>query len=138
MKKDTKTKALIIEQLKKTPVIETSCQKIGITRMTLSRWKKADPDFAKQIIDAIVEGRLLVNDLAEHQLIGAVKEQNMPAIVYWLKNHHQDYKTRIQIDGSIKLIEELSPKQKELVRRAQQLVGINLSNNHEQSKPESK
>jgi len=127
MKNNNQNKKLIIEQLKKTPIQEAACQIIGISRMTLYRWKK-NPEFAKKVDDAILEGCLLVNDLAESQLISAIKEQNLPAITYWLKHHHPSYKTKIEIEGAVKTVQELSPQQEELMKKAFELAGINFNN----------
>ena len=127
MKKSERIKALFLEQLKKTPIIEAACQKIDISRMTLSRWKREDKEFVGKIEEAIREGRLLVNDVAESQLIGAVKDQNMPAIMYWLKHHHTDYKNRLELEGSINTIQELSDEQKNLIKKALALADIHLN-----------
>lgn len=127
MKKCEQTKALFLEQLKKSPIIEAACQKVGISRMTLSRWKREDKAFAKQIEEAILEGRFLVNDVAESQLISAVKDRNMPAIMYWLKHHHTDYRNRLELEGTINTIHELSEEQKELIKKALALANIHLN-----------
>jgi hypothetical protein len=124
MKKNDKTKTLFLEQLKKTPIVQIACEKLGIGRATLYRWKEEDADFAKQVDAAIFDGRLMVNDLAESQLIGAVKDRDMRAIMYWLKHHHTDYKTRIELEGTVNTVHELSDEQKELVRQAFVLAGI--------------
>jgi hypothetical protein len=126
MKKKDKTKNLIIEQLRKTPIIEMACQKVDVSRMTFYRWKKEDAQFEKRIDEAMIDGRLLVNDLAESQLINAIKVQNLTAITYWLKHHHKSYKTRIEIEGAVSTIHELSPEQEELMRKAFNLAGINI------------
>ncbi len=128
MKKTTQTEEALLEQLRKTPIVQIACEKLGISRWTLYRWKKEDSDLAKKIDDAIFEGRLLVNDLAESQLISAVKDRNFGAITYWLKHHHPSYATRVKIEGELNLIEELSPEQKELVRKALKLANITLEN----------
>jgi len=124
MKKSDQTKQLFLEQLKKTPIVQIACEKLGISRASFYRWKAADAAFAKAVEEATVEGHLLVNDLAESQLIGAVKDRNMQAIMYWLKHHHKDYRNRLEIEGTVNSIQELSPEQKELVRRALELTGI--------------
>ena len=117
---------MILEQLRKTPIVESACQKIGVSRMTFYRWKTDDKEFATKVDVAISEGRLLVNDFAELQLIGAVKDRNLTAILYWLKHHHASYKTRIEIEGQLNVIEELSPEQKEMVRKALSLAKLTL------------
>ena len=126
MTKKDKTKELVIEQLRKTPIIETACQKIDISRMTFYRWKQEDAQFAKRVDEALLDGRLLVNDLAESQLINAVKDRNFSAIAYWLRHHHPNYKTRIEIEGVVNTIHELSPEQEDLMRKAFELAGINI------------
>ncbi len=126
MKKTEQTKEALLEQLKKTPIVQIACEKLGISRWTFYRWKNEDGDFAKKIDEAIFDGRLLVNDLAESQLIGAVKDRNFAAIMYWLKHHHPSYKTRVEIEGTVNTIQELSPEQKELVRKALELADVNL------------
>lgn len=124
MKNNNQTKELLLEQLKKTPIVQIACEKIGIARATLYRWKNDDPEFADKIDKAIQDGCLMVNDLAESQLVGAIKDRNMQAIMYWLKHHHKDYRNRLEIEGTVNSIQELSPEQKELVRRALELTGI--------------
>jgi len=125
LKKNAQLKNLIVEHLRRTPIIEAACQKAGISRQTLYRWKADDHDFAKEVEKATVDGRMLVNDLAESQLIGAVKDRTLPAITYWLKHHHPSYKTKIQIEGSLQMPqEELTPEQEEVVKEALRLASL--------------
>lgn len=126
MKKTDKAKAELLDQLRKTPIIQIACEKLGINRTTLYRWRAENKEFAQAIDDALLEGRLMVNDLAESQLIGAVKDRNITAILAWLKHNHPTYKTRIEIEGSLKVIEELSPEQAEKVRHALALANVTL------------
>lgn len=127
MKKNDQTKELITDQLRKTPIVEAACQRAGISRMTFYRWKNDDKEFAKKVDEAILNGHLLVNDLAESQLIGAVKDRNFQAIAYWLKHHHPSYKTRIEIEAAVNTVHELSPEQQTLMRKAFELAGININ-----------
>jgi hypothetical protein len=122
-KKNTQLQALVLEHLRKNPVLEIACQKVEISRMTLHRWRQEDSAFDAAIEAAILDGRLIVNDLAENQLIVAVKERNLPAITYWLRHHHPSYKAKVEIEGSTKIIHELSPEQWALRERALRLVG---------------
>ncbi len=126
MKKNDKAKEALLEQLRKTPIVQIACEKLGINRTTLYRWRAESKDFAKSVDEALLEGRLLVNDLAESQLIGAIKDRNITAILAWLKHNHSTYKARIEIEGSLKVVEELSPEQAEKVRRALALANVTL------------
>ncbi len=123
MKKSDPKKALLLEQLRKTPIVEAACQKVGISRTTYYRWKQDDPEFAKATDEAMFGGQLLVNDLAEGQLISAVRERNLHAIVYWLRHHHPDYADTIQIKHSLQ-DETLTPEQEALVREALRLAAL--------------
>ncbi len=133
MRKSDQLKKLILEQLYKNPIIEVACQKIGISRMTFYRWKE-NQDFSKAVDKAMIDGRLLVNDLAESQLIGAVKDRNFQAIAYWLKHHHPSYKTKIEIEGKINTIQEMTPEQKELVKKALAMANLTINKKDEKKR----
>ena len=126
VKKNGKVKEAFLEQLRKTPILQIACEKLNVSRMSIYRWKKDDTEFAKAIDEAMLDGQLLVNDLAESQLISAVKDRNMHAIMAWLKHHHPAYKTRIELEGKVNVIEELTPEQKELVHKALTLADLTL------------
>ena len=119
-----KTKQLIVEQLKKLPIIQLACEKIGVARSTFYRWRKNDKRFAEETDKAILDGNLLVNDLAESQLISAIRDKNMTAIIFWLKNHHKDYVTRVKLSGKIKTETKLSPDQEKEIVRALELANL--------------
>lgn len=124
MKQD-KQKELVIEQLKKTPIVQVVAEKVGIHRSTIYRWKAADPDFAQAVDDAMEQSISLINDLAESQLISAIKDKNITAIIYWLKHHHKAYETRVKLDGNIKhSVEGLNDEQNTLVTKALIKAGL--------------
>ena len=125
-KKSDKTKEAFLEQLRKTPILQIACEKIGIHRMSVYRWKKEDPEFAKAVDEASLEGRLLVNDLAESQLISAVKDRNMSAILAWLKHNHPSYKTKVEIEGKMGIIEQLPQEKKDALKALLKLSGIDI------------
>lgn len=111
------SKSTVIKQLKKTPIVQVSCKKVGISRATFYRWKKEDKDFANQAESAIEEGLGLINDMAESQLITAIKEGNLTGIIFWLKNHHKQYSPKLEVttkDGDVPLTEE----QKILIKKS--------------------
>ena len=121
--KTQQQKQLLIEQLQKTPIVQFACEKTGVSRATYYRLRKEDPDFAKAADAALGEGALLVNDMAESQLIAAIKDRNIPAIVYWLRHHHPNYTNRLELSGRIAHIqEELSEEERALIEEALRLA----------------
>lgn len=118
-----KEKTAIIEMLKKTPIIQIVCEKTGVGRATYYRWRKDDPEFAKLADEALAQGILLINDLAESKLIASVQNQNMTAIIFWLKNHHPAYTTKIELTTQ-QLKAELSEEEKIAIEKVLGLTGV--------------
>lgn len=122
----TDRKAELLKQLKKTPIVEVACKKMGVGRATYYRWKKEDPKFADEAEFALQEGSQLINDMAESQLINAIKDGNMTGIIFWLKNHHKQYSPKLEVttrNGDLPLTDE----QKELIRRSLAMAFPNKS-----------
>lgn len=123
--KQIQQKSLLVEQLKKTPIIQIACEKVGVARATYYRWKKQDTTFAKEADEAIVTGELLINDLAESQLLSAIKDKNLTAIIFWLKHHHARYATRVEVTAQLRRApEELTPEQEAVVMKALELAAL--------------
>lgn len=123
--KTDKNKELVIQQLKKTPIVQVSCEKVGIGRATFYRWKQEDQDFATMADEALIEGSLLVNDVAESQLMSAIRDKNLTAIIFWLKHHHPNYATKVEVTARLKADNEvLTPEQEELVTKALKLASL--------------
>jgi len=111
-------KELLIEQFKKTPIIQFACEKAGVGRATYYRWRKEDADFSRNCDDALQESVGLMNDVAESQLLSAIKEKNMTAIIFWLKHRHKGYSTKVELSGTLKNeLEVLSPEQEQLLEK---------------------
>lgn len=129
-----KMKKQILERLQKSPIVEVACKQTGIARATYYRWRKDDEAFAEACDDAIELSAGRINDMAESQLIAAIKEQNMTAIIFWLKHHHPSYEARIRVDGKIThRTEELSPEQIALVEKALENAGLLLAESEAKS-----
>ena len=111
-------KTLLIEQLRRTPIVQVACEKTGIGRASYYRWRKDDPDFAKACDEAMQEGVELVSDLAESKLINSIKEQHHGAISFWLRHRHPAYADKLHVQAKVETDVALSPEQEELVRRA--------------------
>ncbi|HEU4966406.1 MAG TPA: phBC6A51 family helix-turn-helix protein [Candidatus Saccharimonadales bacterium] len=126
-------KKKLLEKLRKMPIVEVACKQIGLPRATYYRWRKDDEVFAEACDEAIAQSADRINDLAESQLIAAIKDKNMSAITFWLKHHHPVYETRIKVDANVKHeTEELTPEQAELVSRALSMAGLLKEQTNEQ------
>ena len=125
-------KKRLLLRLVKTPIVEAACNQANVPRSTYYRWRKDDEAFAEACDEAIEQSASVVNDLAESQLISAIKDQNMTAVMFWLKHHHRSYRTRVEIDAKIESVQqELTPEQAELVAHALKLAGLTTDNNKE-------
>jgi hypothetical protein len=126
MKKNKKTNEFL-EELKKIPIIQIACEKVGLSRNTIYRWKKEDKDFCGVMEQAMIEGEKLVNDMSESQVLTLIKEKNWSAISFWLRHHHPTYRDRIEITA-VAPQEELTPEQELLVREALRLSATQINN----------
>ncbi|TSC79904.1 MAG: Uncharacterized protein G01um101425_381 [Candidatus Peregrinibacteria bacterium Gr01-1014_25] len=124
MARQRREKALMLDQLKKTPIVQMCCEKLGIGRTTYYDWRKNDPDFAKTADEALQAGTLLMNDMAESQLLAAIRDGNLGAITYWLKHRHPTYASRLQVTAELKQEQSLTPEQESLVLKALELMNI--------------
>lgn len=119
-------KELLLEQLQRTPIIQIACEKVGVSRASLYRWKEDDPEFAKAVNKALTEGIAVVNDAAESQLLAGIKNANYTAVIFWLKNNHTNYRQRMFDSGFaiaqdsdenlfLEVFGELKPETKKLI-----------------------
>ncbi len=126
--RQNKDKEKILERLKVVPIIEVACKQAGIGRSTFYRWREEDKNFSEQVEQALAEGQSNISGLAESKLIAAIKDQNMTGIIFWLKNHHRDYTTKVELSGKIKTENEvLTPAQTELLKKALELASLNYN-----------
>ena len=130
-KRQNKFKELIIEQLKKTPIIEVAAQKVGIGRASYYRWRHQDEKFAQEAENALFEGVSFMNDLAESKLLSSVKEGNLTGIIFWLKNRHDAYKTRVEISSGQKDEVVITDEQEEIIKKA---IGLSQIENRKEEK----
>ena len=122
--KQAQQKELMVEQLKKTPIIQVACEKLGVGRSSYYRWRQDDKDFAKNCDDAIKEGQSLVSDVAVSQLLNAIKTGNMTAIMFWLKSFDSNFRTKVEVSGSVKQVrEELTEEEVILFVESLKLLG---------------
>lgn len=132
--KTDKSKQLLIEQLRKTPIVLVACEKMCISRATFYRWFKEDEKFKESAQEALGEGKNLINDMAESQLISSIKDKNFQAIAYWLKHNHPNYSNKLELSGKISTqSEKLTPEQEEIVKIALQNAGLIKEENNDLS-----
>jgi len=122
-KRQQKEKELLIEQLRKIPIIQIACEKIGIARATYYRWTKEDKKFSECVQSAIAEGKALINDMAISQLLSAIHDRSLPAILFWLRHNHEDYKDKVEITTNNKT-ETLTEEQQQLIASALEKGGL--------------
>jgi ACT domain-containing protein len=134
MKKSSKE--TVIKQLKKTPIVQVTCKKVGISRATFYRWKKEDKEFGNDAEAAIEEGLGLINDMAESQLISAIKDGNLTGIIFWLKNHHRQYSPKLEVTTKNEDI-PLTDEQKELIRKSLSMAFAKEEKEVEDGKPQN-
>jgi predicted DNA binding protein len=123
-----KEKEKLLEALRKTPVVQVACERSGVSKATFYRWRSEDANFLNESERALAEGKELVGDMAVSQLISLVRDKDFRAIKFWLENHNSDYKKKVEVQGAIKVDQELTPEQKELIEKALALAGLHKSN----------
>lgn len=124
-KRQSKNKSQLLEILKKTPIVQIACEKAGVSRATYYRWRKEDSEFSLSSDQALQDGSLLVNDMAESQMMSAIKDKNMTAIIFWLKHHHPAYATKIEITATNKNQDiNLTDEQKNLLNKALEMAAL--------------
>ena len=111
----------LIEHLRKMPIVQIACERADVSRATFYRWCKEDVEFAEKARSSLSEGKAMVNDMAESQLISSIKDKSFQAIAYWLKHNHPDYRTRVELTP-LSPQESLSPEQQEKVLTALELM----------------
>lgn len=123
--RQVKVKELFLEQLKKTPTIEQACQKVQVSRMTISRWRLASPRFDEAVRKAQEEGREFVSDIAEAQMFNLISQGKVEMIKYFLSHNNARYANRLELSGSVSTKDEpLTSEQKALIREALKLSSI--------------
>ncbi|MEN9337828.1 MAG: hypothetical protein RIQ41_142 [Candidatus Parcubacteria bacterium] len=126
MKKNKLQDQFFVE-LEKVPIVQVACEKCGISRNSVYRWRKEDKAFCKKMDESLVNGVALVNDMSESQLLTLIKEKNYSAISFWLRHRNDNYKDKIEVTTREES-EALSPSQAKIVRNALKLASITKSN----------
>jgi hypothetical protein len=124
--KKNKFQDQFLDELRKVPIVQVACEKTGLSRNSVYRWRKDDKEFLKKMDIALSEGVALVNDMSESQLLTLIKEKNYPAISFWLRHRNDNYKNKLEITTKDDN-EELTPSQAKIVKQALKLAKITKS-----------
>lgn len=117
-------KALLIKKLLATPLVEVACKQASVGRSTYYAWRKKDQQFAEATDEALEISSGTINDLAESQLIAAIKDQNLGAITFWLRNNHAKYSDKLKITADIQVTKQLTEAQEVSITKALLLADI--------------
>jgi hypothetical protein len=120
----SRDKQKFLEILEKNPVIHIALERSGVAKPTFYRWREQDTEFAQKVEAAMREGKGLVSDIAIAQLISAIKQNNIPAIKFWLQNHHPDYANKLHVTADVKEEFVWTPEFEELVRASLEKVAL--------------
>ncbi len=95
-------------------IVAYACEAAGITRKTFYEWKKDDPEFAEKV-DDITEATL---DRVEGKLLEAINDDNITAIIFYLKTKGRKRGYVEQIDTNVtnsfeKLMQEVDAEDDE-------------------------
>jgi len=103
-KRQAREKALVIDQLKKVPIVSIACERSGVSRATYYRWCAEDEVFEVATQDAIIEGEKLMNDLGESQLMTLMRDKSWQAIKYYLEKRNPKFMSQKAADNDSKII----------------------------------
>ena len=124
--KKNRVKNQFLDQLRNLPIVQVACEKVGVSRNSVYRWKNTDKEFADEMEKAIAEGDAFVNDMSENQLLTLIKEKNYQAISFWLRHRNPRFKDKLDITARIEKKQELTAEQEATVRKALDLASLTV------------
>jgi hypothetical protein len=131
-----KDKAAVLEYLRATPIVQLAVKQANVGRTTYYSWRKQDAKFAKAADEAAQAGVLMLNDVAEAQLLSLIKDKKFEAIRFWLAHRHPAYAAKLELQGSITHERrELTPAEKKLVRQALRLAKLRAYGTGQEARP---
>ena len=87
-----------LKELEKIPIVQVACERVGVSRQTVYRWRGEDPEFQLHMDHALNEGEALLNDVSESQLFALIKDKSFSAIRYHLSKRHPKYKEKVNAE----------------------------------------
>lgn len=121
--KKNRVKDKFLESLRKVPIVQIGCEKVGVSRNSVYRWRNNDKKFSEDMDLAMAEGEAFINDISEGQLLNMIKEKSWPALAFWLRHRNPKFRDKVEITTKV-IDEKLTPEQEEIVRKALELGSI--------------
>lgn len=121
----------MLEQLRRTPIIEAACARAGVSRAQFYRMSKEDGEFDAAAKEAMAEGVAFINDLSESQLIQMIKDRNFAAIRLWLQVHSPAYSRKLEISGKIGVEESMTDEDQKLLASLKEALSETHSHDSE-------
>ena len=115
--KKNKLQDQFFEELSKVPIVQIACEKTGVSRNSVYRWKKEDKTFSVKMDKALTDGVSFVNDMSESQLLTMIKEKNYSAISFWLRHRNDNYKNKIEVKHGYVDDIPLTEEQKQIISK---------------------
>jgi len=122
--KKHKIKDKFLAELRRIPIVEVACEKVGISRVSVYKWRNADKEFAKDMAEALAEGEALINDISESQLLTLIKEKNWNALSFWLRHRNPKFRDKVEITTKVVNDGKLSPEQEATIKEALRLASL--------------
>jgi hypothetical protein len=104
-----------LKELEKTPIVQVACEKTGISRNTVYRWRKEDMEFNTSMQEALSMGVELIGDYAESNILNGIRRGDLGATKYFLSHRHKGY-NKSYYHGNDRYQDELIKKEKELAK----------------------
>jgi hypothetical protein len=116
--KKNRVKDAFLAHLRKVPIVQVACEQVDVSRNSVYKWRNTDPEFRKQMDEAMTVGELLINDMSESQLLSLIREKNWQAISFWLRHRNPRFKDKIEVTTySAEEQEKLTAEQNSTVER---------------------
>ena len=80
-----------LEELARVPNVSVVCEKLGLSRQTIYRWREEDVEFRDKFDEKLDVGRDAITDLAESKLISRISKGDPRAYEFWLTNNCRRY-----------------------------------------------
>lgn len=116
-KRIAEQKLQLIDVLLKMPVIQVAVKRVSISRSTYYRWCEEDEEFDRVSFEAIREGSMVINELAQSKLIEEMSKGNMTAAIFWLKSRDPKFSDRRTVINEFRVHEKHPEVSKEVEKK---------------------